>query len=269
MRRNHWTVDPCRAQHVIELGAGTGALSVGLARAGAASVTCTDLPCHLSRIISTVNANRAASNTPARKMCTNSCGNPDLDNLVGEAGEADEAHRSADVRVAALQWGRERDIARARTGGDVEVVRELAGQGKREIERQGLGASDGAQSSHGVAFSPARPEGACTAVAGVNEESVIPVHGKRWHESASVGRRPCGKGAVAAGVALQEAFDVIVLSEVLYWPALDLLQEDTREPLRRTLLGLSKPGTMVVLVYKERWARRERKGFAGRETREA
>ena len=48
------------------------------------------------------------------------------------------------------------------------------------------------------------------------------------------------------------AFDVIVLSEVLYWPALDLLQEDTREPLRRTLLGLSKAGTRVILIYKER-----------------
>lgn len=65
------------------------------------------------------------------------------------------------------------------------------------------------------------------------------------------GRTASNAAAVAAEDS-SSAFDVIVLSEVLYWPALDLLQEDTREPLRRTLLGLSKPGTKVILIYKER-----------------
>ncbi|CAM9726721.1 unnamed protein product [Choristocarpus tenellus] len=123
------TDNPCSvtAQRVIELGAGTGALGVGMVRAGAVEVVCTDLPCHLGRIQGTAKANGAEYS----------------------------------VEVDVLRWG-----------GDV---------------------------SH-----------------------------------------------------LNPPFDVIVMSEVLYWPALDLLQEDTLEPLATTLVDLSRCGTRVMLAYKER-----------------
>ncbi|CAM9737350.1 unnamed protein product, partial [Discosporangium mesarthrocarpum] len=128
---NSWSV---KGQRVVELGGGTGALAVGLIKAGAAHVTCTDLPCHLARIQETVNANKT---------------------------------RNA-VVVAALRWGR--NVAH-----------------------------------------------------------------------------------------LTPPFDVVVMSEVLYWPALDLLQEDTLKPLRKTLIDLSRHGTRVLIVYKERWPEREKR----------
>ncbi|CAM9784190.1 unnamed protein product, partial [Ectocarpus fasciculatus] len=209
---------------VIELGGGTGALSVGLARSGAASVTCTDLPCHLARIRSTVLAN-APTNTSRRRGVPGSdvvVGGGDGSRGGGDCGgvvagtvchgsdlpaatEVPEvAAREASVRVAALRWGEEEDIANARAS----PFNNQSGEG---------------------AINTAPQDRRCNSSGGGGESD---------DESSA-------------------AFDVIVLSEVLYWPALDLLQEDTREPLRRTLVGLSKPGTKVILIYKERWPERE------------
>lgn len=205
-------------QRVIELGGGTGALSVGLARSGAASVTCTDLPCHLARIRSTVLAN-ARTSTSCRRGVPGSevvgggsgggKGGGDCGGVVAgtvscgsDLRAATEVPavpaREASVRVAALRWGEEEDIANARAS----------------------------------PFNNQSGEGAMN--------------------TAPEGKR-CGRSGDGGGSDEESsAFDVIVLSEVLYWPALDLLQEDTREPLRRTLVGLSKPGTKVILIYKER-----------------
>eukprot|EP00752_Nemacystus_decipiens_P002057 g1969.t1 len=93
-------------------------------------------------------------------------------------------------------------------------------------------------------------------VADPDPHNAFTVRGKHVIElGGGTARSPAPEALLAADTATQDAcpgFDVIVLSEVLYWPALDLLQEDTREPLRRTLLGLSKPGTKAILIYKER-----------------
>ncbi|CAM9927439.1 unnamed protein product, partial [Hapterophycus canaliculatus] len=218
-------------QHVIELGGGTGALSVGLARAGAASVTCTDLPCHLARIESTIRENSRASRSASVASHDRASGSSGGDSGGGgsfggggDGGEAESgfpnhgrhpaataasaavpavAAREPRVCVAALRWGDEEDLARMR----------------------------------------APPGGGSCGGGGL------------------AGEKQVDGGAAAAvvvGCAPPPAcFDVIVLSEVLYWPALDLLEEDTREPLRRTLVGLSEPGTKVILIYKERWPQRE------------
>lgn len=194
-------------QHVIELGGGTGALSVGLARAGAASVACTDLPCHLARIQRTVHAN-------TRPSSIGDCGG---------GGHSDEP--TAPVAVQGLRWGDEGDLARVRAQRrNIGTARYIRGSGNRNVschtgETQSRSGGDG--------------DGAATA------DLALDV---------------CATSEAAAAAAEDDpyAFDVVVLSEVLYWPALDLLQEDTREPLRRTLLGLSNPGTKVILVYKER-----------------
>ncbi|CAM9853465.1 unnamed protein product [Ectocarpus sp. 4 AP-2014] len=204
-----------RDKRVIELGGGTGALSVGLARSGASSVTCTDLPCHLALIRSTVLTNGRTSTSCRRGIpgsndggggggggssggeCggviagTTCCGS----DLPAGTEVPVAAAREASVRVAALRWGEEEDMANARAS----PFNNQSGEDRRCSSSGGGGGSD--------------------------DES--------------------------------SAFDVIVLSEVLYWPALDLLQEDTREPLRRTLVRLSKPGTKVILIYKERWPERE------------
>lgn len=191
---------------MIELGGGTGALSVGLARAGAASVACTDLPCRLARIERTVNANTRRSS-----CCRDDSGSSDDGSRGGGNGEevagaGKPAAPSPPVVAQRLRWGDEGDLARVRA------------------QRKKIGTNGGIRrsSSGGGDATASEAEAVAVAVA----------------ETATVDTWP--------------AFDVIVLSEVLYWPALDLLQEDTREPLRRTLLGLSKPGTKVILVYKER-----------------
>lgn len=137
-----------RHQTVIELGAGTGALSVALALAGAAEVTCTDLACHLERMKATLLANLPAMGD-------------------GTAGHPDRTRRGV-VRVAELRWG---DVA------------------------------------------------GCKRVRG------------------------------------ERRYDLIVMSEVLYWPASDLFEEDTRDLLKVTLLELSCAKTLVVLVYKQRCER--------------
>ncbi|CAM9163791.1 unnamed protein product [Ectocarpus sp. 12 AP-2014] len=197
-----------RDKRVIELGGGTGALSVGLARSGAASVTCTDLPCHLVRMRSTVLANARTSTSCRRGVPASDVGGGgDCGGIVaGTANRGSDlpaatevpaaAAREARVRVVALRWGEAEDIANARAS----PCNNHGGEGRRCSSGSGGGGAKDDESS---------------------------------------------------------AFDVIVLSEVLYWPALDLLQEDTREPLRRTLVGLSEPGTKVILIYKERWPERE------------
>lgn len=171
---------------MIELGAGTGALSVGLSRAGAAAVTCTDLPCHLARIKATVDANKRSTTHKSPDTDTDRCYNISSSinsggarNVLGDPANHKTPAVQADVRIAALRWG-----------GDI-------------------GIDSGAGCRIGLA--------------------------RDWK-----------------GARVTPTFDVIVLSEVLYWPALDLFEEDTREPLRRTLVELSNPGTLVVLLYKER-----------------
>ncbi|CBN79081.1 hypothetical protein Esi_0176_0027 [Ectocarpus siliculosus] len=207
-----------RDKRVIELGGGTGALSVGLARSEAASVTCTDLPCHLALIQSTVVANARTTASCRRGVlgsdvgggggggCGGGSGGGNCGGVVAGTSRGSDppaatevpaaAAREARVRVVALRWGEEEDIANARA---------------------------------------------------------LPFNNHSGE------RRRCSSSSGGGGASDDEssAFDVIVLSEVLYWPALDLLQEDTREPLRRTLVGLSKPGTKVILIYKERWPERE------------
>ncbi|CAN0011569.1 unnamed protein product [Ectocarpus sp. 8 AP-2014] len=202
-----------RDKRVIELGGGTGALSVGLARSEAASVTCTDLPCHLALIRSTVVTNAQTTASCRRGVLGSDVGGGggsgggDCGGVVaGTTSRGSDlpaatevpaaAAREARVRVVALRWGEEEDIANARA----LPFNNHSGEGRRCSSSSGGGGASDDESS---------------------------------------------------------AFDVIVLSEVLYWPALDLLQEDTREPLRRTLVGLSKPGTKVILIYKERWPERE------------
>ena len=204
-------------QHVIELGGGTGALSVGLARAGAASVACTDLPCHLARIERTIHANTRTSMScrDDSVSCQGGAGGGAGGEVV--AGADKPAAPSPLIVVQGLRWGDEGDLARVR------ARRNEIGTTKN---------TRGSSSSCGDAT---------TALAALNR--------------CPVSEAVAAVAAAAAATAAEEtwpAFDLIVLSEVLYWPALDLLQEDTREPLRRTLLGLSKPGTKVILVYKER-----------------
>lgn len=179
---------------MVELGGGTGALSMGLAHAGAASVACTDLPCHLARIERTIHANTR----------TGSCCR---DGHEVVAGGDEPAAPSPPVVVQGLRWGEEGDLARVRA------------------HRKGTSTNTHIRSSSSGAAQAGTAPGGCTATEEV---------------------------AAAAAEDESSAFDMIVLSEVLYWPALDLLQEDTREALRRTLLGLSKPGTKVILIYKER-----------------
>ncbi|CAM9100791.1 unnamed protein product, partial [Scytosiphon promiscuus] len=140
-----------RGKHVIELGGGTGALSVGLARAGAASVTCTDLPCHLARIRSTVRHNFQI--TESAEVCSHGfssssgSGSGGRVNIggCGEGGDGNSVEagvptlgrqpaatavaaavvpagpaREARVCVAALRWGDEEDLARVRATPDSE-----------------------------------------------------------------------------------------------------------------------------------------------------
>lgn len=216
-------------QHVIELGAGTGALSVGLARAGAASVACTDLPCHLARIERTVRANTRSNSY--------SC---DEAGKVDDGGGGDEAVAGADkpgggssppIVVQGLRWGEEGDLVRVRAQRkEMSTTKYIRSSGSRYTRCNGAAQSSSSSSDGGSGG------GGGTAPAGTV------LNGCAATEAV----------VAAAAEDNSSAFDVIVLSEVLYWPALDLLQEDTREPLRRTLLGLSKPGTKVILVYKER-----------------
>ena len=49
-----------------------------------------------------------------------------------------------------------------------------------------------------------------------------------------------------------EQFDLILASEVLHWPALDMFSEDTRAQLVATCRELCRPGGRLVLGYKER-----------------
>lgn len=312
-----------KKQHVIELGGGTGALSVGLARAGAASVTCTDLPCHLARIKATVCDNSRATRSASVPSGSSSSDCSGGGNGLGGGGDGDDGSsfwtgvpyqgrgpvataaaaavvaREARVCVAALRWGDEEDFTRMRAtpnGG--------AGEGRRANGNQRNGGSSSCRStdgkeaynkgngSSGVGSSPCN---LCSssAVLGVGDDAkvattIVPQGGSddetvtaatlavrvpngiRSTESEQhPGRQPRGteecrgntgdsteREAAAAGVLgdtpSPAGFDVIVLSEVLYWPALDLLKEDTREPLLRTLVGLSKPGTKVILIYKQR-----------------
>lgn len=172
-------------QRVLELGAGTGALSVGLSRAGAASVTCTDLPCHIPRIKATVEANTRAT------------GGAD-GGVMARSGANEGA-----IHVAPLRWG--------------DDTHALAMSGWPPAETFPL------------------PDGDSQAVvAHIGSPSIV------------------GTGVGTSTRRQKPVFDVIVMSEVLYWPGLDLLVEDTREPLRSTIVELSKPGTSVFLVYKER-----------------
>lgn len=207
-------------QRVIELGGGTGALSVGLARAGATSVTCTDLPCHLARIESTVRANTRKGSSGRGSLGDSSFGDG--------GGSSDGGGQCVDagagkVAVRGLRWGDEEDLARVR----VHPQLEEDGCNPGACNHGGLAAA------RGCSLEPRKKGPGLTGGVGGGESG--------------------GRGSTeAAADDDSSAFDVIVLSEVLYWPALDLLQEDTREPLRRTLLELSKAGTKVILVYKER-----------------
>jgi SAM-dependent methyltransferase len=57
---------------------------------------------------------------------------------------------------------------------------------------------------------------------------------------------------------VQEPFDLILCCECLYWPALDILQTDTLQPLAATISSLLRAGSsMCVLAYKVRDASRE------------
>jgi hypothetical protein len=51
--------------------------------------------------------------------------------------------------------------------------------------------------------------------------------------------------------------DVVLCCECLYWGGWDLLQDDTRAPLRRTLGQLAGPHTIVFLAFTVRDAARE------------
>eukprot|EP00953_Heterococcus_sp_UTEX-ZZ885_P007871 4730-Heterococcus_DN1.PRE.4 len=79
---------------------------------------------------------------------------------------------------------------------------------------------------------------------------------------------PCSQGKMAAvelewGAPtthwqMQQPFDLILCSECLYWPALDILQADTLQPLATTISSLLKAGSsMCVLAYKVRDSSRE------------
>lgn len=240
-------------QHVIELGAGTGALSVGLARAGAASVTCTDLPCHLARIKSTINANRAIATTPnnrsssIKRLCrmksNDTSSGTNGNGSCGDGGGGDHGLKSAsrasyaaeEVTVAALRWGEQEDLVK---------VRASRHEGRDSNDR-----------GNGVSVASTTLFDDASATVSI-DKAIVPERDLKTtvppHCRINSGDTGAGTREWAGGLKAQAAFDMIVLSEVLYWPALDLLQEDTREPLRRTLVGLSNQGTVVVLVYKER-----------------
>ena len=306
---------------MIELGAGTGALSVGLARAGAASVTCTDLPCHLAYIKSTVQANTPSNSSNSNGNRKNSCeckvfrgaddsvnrkshtgvassnsgggggggGGDGGGDCGGVGGQTDGCCASfpptGKVRVIALRWGEEEDIARARARSDSEVetavaaakstagAGEAAAAGMAMLVKAGqselVAGAKGCRSGNTVASaSAATSTGAfgssTSAVADVVKTAAPRNEAKKPIASppsstmvfAEEGERTGAVGEVGAEIGgawvREAAFDMIVLSEVLYWPALDLFQVDTRDPLRRTLVGLSRRGTMVVLIYKER-----------------
>lgn len=194
---------------MIELGAGTGALSVALSRAGAASMTCTDLPCHMDRIKATVKANipdngndstQAASAVGSGNAIRRGILNDDNPN-VGDEGA---------MHVVPLRWG--------------DGIYNICSVGNSSDQSIFLASEDS-----NIAMTVERNSDIRRVNGGVVEDS-----------GAALARHQ------------KLVFDYIVLSEVLYWPALDLLQEDTREPLRSTLVELSEPGTTVVLVYKER-----------------
>lgn len=290
-------------QRVIELGGGTGALSVGLARAGADFVTCTDLPCHLARIQSTIRANartsKEISSAANAENGSSSSGGGSVMGTDANHGEKLQAAtpvpapvivaQEARIRVEILRWGEEEDLVRVRarvdhhggsSGERADATKDGSGGGSSS---GGGNASACFQSSLAEASSVI---GDCTVVVAprgkhnnsdddsnssdsgdttsynVDSEAkeLEPVPDGLRNARGSDTTRGAGGGgareveaeAEAASSPSSSAFDVIVLSEVLYWPALDLLQEDTREPLRRTLVGLSKPGTRVILIYKER-----------------
>lgn len=181
---------------------------MGLARAGAASVTCTDLPCHIPRIKATVEANTTdASGVGYRRNDSmDTGGSLQGSTTMGRVGDGDGV---GSVHVLPLRWG-----------DDIYSIRSVDALSGQAIPVAGRGGAAGASIDHGNGFGG-------TGAIDMRREGVF-------------GRQ--------AG----PAFDLIVLSEVLYWPALDLLVEDTREPLRSTLVELSDPGTVVVLVFKER-----------------
>lgn len=217
---------------MIELGAGTGALSVGLARAGAASVTCTDLPCHLAYIKSTVEANiRSSSSSSTVDSCS-----------------ASKLCRGANCSVSGEN---ESDSGVANNNG---CGGGGGGGGGASVDG-GDGGGGGGGSDQTVARRESCPEDGKVHVVSLRwgeEEDIARARERSDQGVAAAATAPEGEAGTTAAAA---AFDVIVLSEVLYWPALDLFQVDTRDPLRRTLVGLSRPGTMVVLIYKERWVR--------------
>lgn len=280
-----------RKQRVIELGGGTGALSAGLARAGADSVTCTDLPCHLARIESTIRSNARTGRERSRAFRSEKgrgSGSSDVMGADANHGKLPAAPPAAPpvvvvkgearVRVAALRWGEGEDLARVRArvdseGGSGEMI-DATGDGSDRSSSVCCNASalfqtsvyqacnvgettavaprnnhisnDDSSSSSTCKSSNSAAQETETAVSDISD-----ARGMSRRESGGDAREMEAE-AEGSSSSPSSAFDVIVLSEVLYWPALDLLQEDTREPLRRTLVGLSKPGTKVILIYKER-----------------
>lgn len=298
-------------QRVIELGAGTGALSVGIARAGAALVVCTDLPCHLKRIRATVRTNGCST---SRSMELTGCNN------LGEAGGcgggmglgADEDDLEIDpatgqgtgpreapegeiggnvVNVFPLRWGADvSDVLAVAniTGG--QITRRRRENSPRHSQQAASSQSPLCSGSTPVveldrgstsSSTPTLPSTSTTAVAktydgletngtrvGANSrdgkhvlsagtDMLVAAHGGSGADSGAGGwggggSYDAGRGWGTHRQVPAAVFDMIVLSEVLYWPALDLLQEDTREPLLSTLVALSGDKTRVVLVYKER-----------------
>lgn len=276
---------------------------MGLARAGAASVTCTDLPCHLARIESTLAANkRCIRTTDDNGKCFNTddqniarnranCSPGTVVNTTTQVSIRDSISRTSSDPGSckegdSLTDGHRQEYRRTHTNicnssnGNVKADVELGTAigvtfeedafglrtcGVGGLRYSGIDCSASRDVAGDIVIVAALRWGDAVDIANVwRAQAGVPIS----HEMRTEGERETTqderkpqKDPDNEGVAHGErkgrgrtdgAFDVIVLSEVLYWPALDLLEEDTREPLRHTLVELSEPGTRVVLIYKER-----------------
>ena len=55
----------------------------------------------------------------------------------------------------------------------------------------------------------------------------------------------------------EETFDVCLLCEVLYWPGLGVLEEDTIAALATSVASLTHVGSLCICIFKERAQARE------------
>lgn len=62
--------------------------------------------------------------------------------------------------------------------------------------------------------------------------------------------------------AFHPPFDYVFLSELLYWPSLDILEDDTLEPLVHTVASLLGTRGTAIIAYKTREAAREERFFS-------